>query len=35
MQLQESVSSESIDTGPLNADEEALIQQRLADLGYL
>jgi len=35
MQLQDSVVSESIDTGPLNPDEEALIQQRLADLGYL
>ena len=35
MQLQESVSSESIGTCSLNAEEEALIQQRLADLGYL
>jgi predicted AlkP superfamily phosphohydrolase/phosphomutase len=35
MQLQESVISESIDSGSMNADEEALIQQRLADLGYL
>ena len=35
MQLQESVISDSIDSGSMNADEEALIQQRLADLGYL
>ena len=34
-QVQKSVASESINPGQVNAEEDALIEQRLADLGYL